>query len=81
MSHVWKISLVQVVSVVFSVVFVQKSFPRLFFNHNHFFYRTSEFFAIPWFFFAKILKLPFGHDSVGKGFNHFSFGDVVYLGT
>jgi hypothetical protein len=27
------------------------------------------------------LKLPFSHDSVGKGFNHFSFGDVMYLGT
>jgi hypothetical protein len=27
------------------------------------------------------LKLSFGHDSVGKGFNHFSFGDVMYLGT
>jgi hypothetical protein len=27
------------------------------------------------------LKLPFSHDPMRKGFNHFSFGDVMYLGT
>jgi hypothetical protein len=59
----------------------KKSFPRIFFSHNHFFYHASEFFIVPWVFFAKILKLPFSHDSMGKGFNHFSFGDVMYLGT
>jgi hypothetical protein len=26
------------------------------------------------------LKLPFSHDPLKKGFDHFSFGDVMYLG-
>jgi hypothetical protein len=42
---------------------------------------VSEFFVVPWVLFAKILKLSFSHDPVRKGFNHFSFGDVMYLGT
>jgi hypothetical protein len=42
---------------------------------------VSEFFIISWVLFAKILKLPFNHDPVRKGFNYFSFDDVMYLGT
>jgi hypothetical protein len=27
------------------------------------------------------LKLPFSHDPVRKGFDHFSLGDVMHLGA
>jgi hypothetical protein len=27
------------------------------------------------------LKLPLSHDSMGEGFNYFSFSDVMYLGA
>jgi hypothetical protein len=42
---------------------------------------VSKFFIVPWVFFAKILKLPFSYDSMGKGFNYFSFSNIMYLGT
>jgi hypothetical protein len=81
MTHVWKISLVRVVFVVFSVISVWKSFLHLFYSHNHLFYRVSEFFIVPWVFFAKILKLPLSHDSMEKGFNYFLFSNIMYLGA
>jgi hypothetical protein len=66
---------------VFSVISARESFSHLLFCHNHLFYRASEFFIVPWVLFVEILKLPFSHDPVRKGFDHFSFSDVMYLGT
>jgi hypothetical protein len=41
----------------------------------------SEFFIISQVLFAKVLKLPLGHDPMGEGFDYFSFSDVMYLST
>jgi hypothetical protein len=42
---------------------------------------VSELFIVSRVLFAKVLKLPLGHDPVGESFNYFSFNDVMYLST
>jgi hypothetical protein len=72
---------IQVVSVVISIVSIWKSFPRLLFCGDHLFYCASELFIVSWVFFAKVLKLPHGHDPMGESLDYLSFSDVMYLST
>ena len=77
MSDVSKILFVRVVS----VVSIREPFSCLLLCCNHLFYCASEFFIVSWVFFAEVLKLPPGHDSVRESLDYFSFGDVMYLST
>jgi hypothetical protein len=66
---------------VVSVVSIWEPFLSLFLCNDHLFHCAPEFFIISWVLFAKVLKLPLGHDPMGEGFDYFSSSDVVYLST
>jgi hypothetical protein len=63
------------------VVSIREPFSHFLFRSDHLFYCASEAFIVSRVLFAKILKLPLGHDPVGEGFDYFSFSDVMYLST
>jgi hypothetical protein len=66
---------------VVSVVSIQEPFSCFLLCSDHLFYCASELFIVSQVLFAKVLKLPLGHDPVGESFDYFSFSDVMYLST
>jgi hypothetical protein len=60
-------------------VSIWEPFSHFLLRSDHLFYYTSEHFVVSRVLFAKIFKLPLGHDHVGEGFDYFSFSDVMYL--
>jgi hypothetical protein len=74
------VSMILLVRIV-SVVSIWEPLSCFLLCSDHPFYCASEFFIISWVLFAKVLKLPLGHDPVGESFDYFSFSDVMYLST
>jgi hypothetical protein len=63
------------------VVSIREPLSCFLFCCDHLLYCVSELFIVFWVLFAKVLKLPLGHDPMGESFDYLSFSNVVYLST